>query len=290
MKIKHKLLWSTLFIGSTLMADVTTLLPYAANIQYDSEVTKSLKDKGTIAGLYFSHGNLDYLFELDYAKTDISYKNSATSNLVQDDITIAYSRFTENYFMKFGLHHINTTDTDLGNGNTYMLSLGEFSWDGYDKSSYTLEAFYSVYNDGFDQNGIAKKISLLQICPSMTFSNVIDVNTRNNLHIKVNYITTNDYNDNNYLSFEIQDTLYYKNFFINGKFMGGEMISGVRDGGNTVINNKDILKTGYGVKLGYYFNANNILTVGYDVNHYSEYLSTEDGSYSVALLTYTYTF
>jgi hypothetical protein len=72
--------------------------------------------------------------------------------------------------------------------------------------------------------------------------------------------------------------------------MGGEMISGVRDGGNTVINNKDILKTGYGVKLGYYFNANNLLTIGYEVNNYREYLSTEDGSYSVALLTYTYTF
>jgi hypothetical protein len=186
--MKKRLLLSTLFIGSTLIADVTTLLPYTANIQYDSAVTKSLKDKGTIAGLYFSHGNLDYLFELDYAKTDISYKNAATNNLVQDDITVAYSRFTEDYFLKLGLHHINTTDTDLGDGNTYMFSLGEFSWDGYDKSSYTLETFYSVYNDGFDQNGIAKKIALLQISPSMTFSNAIDVNTRNNLHLKVNYL------------------------------------------------------------------------------------------------------
>ncbi len=290
MKLTHKLLLGTLMMTGSLFAEVTTLLPYAASLQYDSSPSKSTKDNGKMAGLYFSYGNLDYLFEMDYAKTNIKYKNATTSNLVQDDFTVAYSFYSDTHFLKLGLHHISTTDTDLGNGNTFILTFGENRWDGYDKYSYALETYYSVFKDGFNDRNISKKIALLQITPSFTFSKSIDINTRNTLHIAGNWVHTNDYTKNNYYSYEVQDTLYYKNFFVNAKFYGGQMITGVKDGGNTVFNTKDVLNSGYGVKLGYYFTPSSILAIGYEVNKYREFLSTADGSYSVALLTYTYSF
>jgi len=290
MKLHNKVLLSTLLLTGTLFAEVTTLLPYAAKLNYDSSPTKSTKDNGTIAGMYFSYGNLDYLFELDYAKTNIKYKNTAASDLSQDDITVAYSLYAEKYFFKLGLHHVNTTDVDLGDGNTVILTFGENRWDGYDKYSYAIETFYSTYKDGFDDLNVAKSIGILQVSPSFTFSKAINLNTRNNFHIQANWINTSDYLKNNYYSYEVQDTLYYKSFFVNAKFYGGQMISGVKDGGNTVFNTKDVLKSGYGMKVGYYFTPSSLISLGYEVNNYREFGSTEDGSYSVALLTYSYSF
>jgi hypothetical protein len=273
-----------------LFGDVTTLLPYVANLKYDASAAKSTKDTGKIGGMYFSHGNLEYLFELDYAKTDITYKNRALSHLLQDDITLAYSVYRKNYFMKLGLHHINTTDRDLGNGNTLILTFGENKWKGYDKYTYLLETYYSTYKNGYNDLNISKSIGLLQVSPGFTYSKAININTRNIVHMKVNWVHTNDYTKKNYYSYEIQNTLYYKRFFVNAKLYGGQMISGVKDGGNTVFNTKDILKSGYGIKLGYYITPSMVLSAGYDRNNYREYQSIQDGSFNVASLTFSYTF
>lgn len=289
-KTGNKLLLGAALMTSTLLADVTTILPYVATIKYSNDSAKSIKDSGTVGGVYFSHGNLDYLVELDYAKTDIKYKDGLYDNLKQDDITAAYSRYFESFFVKLGLHHTSTTDPTLGNGDTLIATLGGYTWDNADKYSYTIESYYSRYKNGFDELNVAKKITLFQLTPSVTVSKAIDINTRNNFTVKLNFITTNDYIQDSYFSYEVQDTLYYKSFFVNAKVYGGEMKTGIKDGGNTVYNTKDLLKNGYGLKLGYYITPSMILSAGYERNNYREYESTKDGSFDVGLLTFTYTF
>jgi len=295
MKTSKKLILGTLLTGSTLFADVTTLLPYTALLQYDSSANVSAKDKGSIVGMYFSHGNLDYLFEFDYARTNISYKLNTDPDLVQDDITVAYSRYYESFFVKGGVHYIGNTDLDMGDGLTFMATVGGYQWQGYDKISYALDTYYAQYKDGYNDTGIKSEVAIVQLSPNFTYSKAINTDTRNNLHLKLNYQITNDYLQDNYVSYEIQDTLYYKSFFANAKFIGGEMISGVRDNGYTAFNTKDVIKNSYGVKLGYYFNPSNLLTIGYDVNNYQEYSPInagylDNGSFSVASFTYTYTY
>ena len=290
MKTSNKLILGTLLTGSTLFADVTTLRPYTALLQYDSSVNVSANDKGNIVGMNFSHGNLDYLLELDYARTNIKYKVNTVNDLVQDDITVAYSRYFEIFFIKGGIHYINTTDIDMGDGITFMATVGGYQWQGYDKISYTLDTYYTLYKDGYNDAGIKSEVSIVQLSPNFTYSKVINADTRNNIHVKLNYQVTKDYLQDNYFSYKIQNTLYYKSFFANIKFIGGEMISGVRDNGYTAFNTKDVIKNSYGMKLRYYFNPNNLLTIGYDVNNYQEYLAIDEGSFSVASFTYTYTY
>ena len=290
MKKQTKLILGSLLLTTSLFADKTTVVPYVAHLKYDSNSAKSAKDDGNVEGIYLNRGNLGYLLEFDASKTDIKYKNSAISNLKQEDYTIDYSKYFPTYFLKAGLHHINTSDSDLGNGNIFIMAVGGYKWKGYDKYSYGVEGFYSIYKDGHDENYIAKEIKVSQISPNFTFSKAVNINTRNNIALKLNYIIASDYNTKNYTSFEVADTLYYKKFFTTLKAYTGKMKTGVKDGGNTVYNSKDLLKNGFNLKIGYFAKPNLKLNASYGINKFREYGKTEDGSNSVVTASLSYTF
>ena len=290
MKKQSKIILGSLLITTSLLADITSIIPYGAKITYDSNSAKSSKYEGTIGGVYISHGNLGYLVELDISTTDITYKDNEIAKLKQYDYTISYSKYFPKYFLKGGLHHISTTDTNLGDGNTLIMAIGGYNWRGYDKYSYGIEGFYTQYKNGHDENNVAKTIKITQLSPNFIFSKAININTRNNIYFKINYIIASDYESKQYISYEVADTLYYKKFFINIKAYGGKMKSGVKDGGNTVYNTKDLLKNGYGVKIGYFIKPNLTIDASYGVNTFKEFGKTQDGQNKVAAMSLNYSF
>ena len=76
MKLKNKVILGSLVVTSSLFADVATVLPYFTTLDYTNNANESAKKDGTISGMYYSYGNLNYLFEMDYSYTNIKYKNS----------------------------------------------------------------------------------------------------------------------------------------------------------------------------------------------------------------------
>lgn len=290
MKKESKIFLGSLLLANTLYAQNTTvIMPYFATINYDSSEATT-KDSGASGGIYFSTGNLSHLFELDYSGTNIKYKDITLLDLVQNDMTIAYSKYYETYMTKIGVHHLSTTDTDLGDGYTAIGKIGTYSWDNYDKYSYGLEGYYSYYKDGNDDNDLSKEISVVQFSPYYEFSKAINLNTRNTLGLKANYILSSDYDKKDYISYELENTLYYKKLFTTVKAYGGEMKSGVKDGGFTVYNTKDIIKDGYSIKVGYNAIENFSFSMSYAVNNFIEHGQTEETSNDVLVFSWNMNF
>ena len=75
--MKRIITGSTL-VASCLFGDVISVLPYAGDIKYDDDKTKSAKDTAKIYGMHASIGSLSYLVEVDYAKFTAKFKNTAT--------------------------------------------------------------------------------------------------------------------------------------------------------------------------------------------------------------------
>jgi hypothetical protein len=285
-----KIILGSLLAVSSVMSDVVTLLPYMVNINYDNDINKSAKKDGVINGIYTSVGDLNYLIEFNYSLTDIKYKDITIRDLKQDDFTVTYAKYYRYYMLKGGIHHINTTDIDLGDANILIGAVGGYHWKGYDKYSYGLEGYYSNYKNGYDENDILKSINVIQVTPYYIFSKAININTRNIIKFKVNHVIAPDYTIKNYTSYEIEDTLYYQKFFTTIKAYGGEMKTGVKDNGNTIYNTKDLLKDGYSIKLGYNIHSNLSVSASYAINNFEENGQTGETSNNSMVTTLTYNF
>jgi hypothetical protein len=285
-----KIIIGGILAATSLLAEVVTILPYSATISYDKDTAKSVKDRAVLFGTYASFGNLNYLVELDYSHINTTYKDRTQDNLNQDDITLLYGKYYKKSSYKVGIHHISTNDVELGDGNILIASAGGYSWVGYDKYSYGLDGYYSIYKNGRDENNVAKTVNIVQFTPYFSFYKAFSINTKNTIAFKVNYQIAGDYVTKDYLSYEVSDTFYYKSFFTTLKAFDGEMRTGVKDGGMTVYNTLDLLKNGYGVKLGYYISKNAIFSASYDVNYYEESGLTREGVNSVVSASFSYNF
>jgi len=295
--MKKVILGSVLAVSS-IFAEVVTVLPYAGLVDYDSSSSKSAKDKATLLGMHATIGTLEYLVEVDYSHLTTEYKDSSIEDLSQDDITLAYGKYYDNFMFRIGDHYINTNDDILGDGNIVMATLGGYKWDKNDKYSYGVESFYSLYSDGQDENdplSTNKSINILQFTPYFSFYKYFDKDKTNTLTLKLNYEIAPDYEDDSYTSFEIADTFGYKSFFTTLKYYGGEMRTGVRDSGFTVFNTLDLIKDGVDIKLGYYITPNATVSLSYAKNNSEEYdivsqAMLDEGSYSVTVATFSYTY
>lgn len=285
--MKKMILGSALLL-TNLWAESISILPYGGHLNYSSDSTKSFKNNGTVYGTYMSIGNLKYLLEADYAHINLKYKDATSTDLKQDDITVAYSAYNDKYMFKLGYHNIATTDEELGDGNVIIGSIGGYQFVGYDKYSYGVDEYYSRFNNGQDEDGARKAIKIIQTTPYFSFYKSINADFGNTVVVKGNYQKANDYVDNSYISYEASDTIFYKKFFTTFKAYGGEMRTGTKDGGFTVYNTLDLMKTGYGIKLGLNINKSTLMSLGYDINNYREYGKTVDGSNSVAIASLSY--
>lgn len=279
----------SLFVASSLFSDVSTVLPYFGTIVYDDGATKSTKDQAEILGVHATSGNLSYLLEFDFSNINTNYKDKNTKNLNQNDISFVYAKYYKNFMFKIGDHYISTNDDQLGNGNVVITSLGGYKWIGYDKYSYGIDGYYSYYHKGHDEDYLVEKpINIIQVTPYFSFYKAINLNWANTIVLKANYQSTIDYVDSEYVSYEMSDTIGYKSFFTTLSAYTGEMKTGVKDGGMTVFNTLDLMKSGYGVKLGYYVTANAVFSLSYAQNSYIEYRLQEDGVNSVAAASFSY--
>ena len=272
---------TTLLLTSSLFGDVVTVTPYMGGLSYDSSDTKTYKKSGVFYGAYANIGNLNYLAEAAYTKTEIKYKNPAYNKLNQDEFTLAYAYYWESITLRGGAHYINTNDPILGNGIVGFASIGGYTSSGYNRYNYGLEGYYSYYKDGRDEKNVKKSIGITQLTPYFSAYNVLSNHIGNLLSLKGNWQYTADYVKKSYASFEISDTLYYQKAFLTLKGYGGKMRTAVRQSGFVVVSTLDEVKSGYGASLGYYFTPVLTLTLDYELNNYREFGATQDGRYAV---------
>lgn len=290
-----KLILSISVLTSALLADVSTVLPYAGSINYGSNNNKSVKDKANLYGFHYSIGNLSYLLDFDYSHIKTKYKNSATPDLKQDDVVLTYSKFYPTFMYKLGLHTINTTDKQLDNGWTIITGIGGYKFYGYNKLTYGIDGYYSSYKDGHDENYVAKKVKISQVTPYISYYKALSLNLGNTVTAKLNYQHSSNFVKKSYTSYEFSDTIFYKKTFTTFKFYGGKMRTGIKDGGFVVYNTLDLMKNGYGVKFGYHLSKKTTLSISYDSNTYREFdqsgtTITDDNTNSVIVASIGHTF
>jgi len=290
-----KIILGTVLLVSSIFAEVVTVLPYTGLIDYDSDSSKSIKDKARLIGIHASVGTLKYLLEADYSHLSIKFKDSTIEDLSQDDITLAYGKYYDNYMFHIGDHYIHTNDEELGDGNTLITGICGYTWDDYDKYSYGVDGYYSLYSDAHDEKFSKTTVNIIQFTPYLSFYKYFNKNISNTFLLKMNYEIAPDYVKDTYTSYEISDTFGYKSFFTTLKYYNGEMRTGVKDSGFTVFNTLDLLKDGFDIKLGYYLTPSAIVSISYGENNYEEFDENtasmlEEGKNSVAVATFSYTF
>ena len=297
-----KMIIASLVSFSCLSADVFSLTTHIGTIKYDDSLTKSLKDDGSFLGLHTSIGDKEYLLEAAYSYTNISYKNSSDiQNLRQHDLSMIYTAKYSSYTLRVGAHYINNNEAtsfkDLGSGYIGIASLEGYNFFDEDKFTYGVQAYYSIYPNAHDDTTKAytQLIDIVQFTPYLEYSMVFNPSIRNDIALKLNAIAVTQYKNRGYLSFELSDTFVYENFYIVLKAFGGEMKSGVVDGGLEVINTKDLHTSSYSAKMGYYLTPTLALDASYAINYYQEYNAytltlAPEGHNRVAMVSLNYSY
>ena len=298
--MKKSIVVASLLVVASLMADVVNVIPNIGYIDYDSSKTKSNKDSAKFGGVYVSMGNLDYLVEMSYSYVDIDYKSYLnTDNLKQNDVTLTYAKYFPTYMLRGGLHYVDNDESglykDLGDGYSAIVGISGYKWYSKNKFTYGVDGYYSSYSSAKDENGVNSTISLYQYSPYLSYYQDINTDIKNTIFLKLNYINATDYKDDSYTSVEIMDTLYYKKFYTTVSYRGGEMRTGIEDGGFTLYNTKDLMKTKVTGKIGYYFTPKLKADISYTQNSYEEwdtvtkaYFSEGQNSIIAASLGYTF--
>jgi len=290
-----KKILATAVLTTSLFAEVGTILPFVGSINYGDDRATSIKDKSTIFGANMSVGDLDYLLEASYAHIGTVYKDTNVEDLKQDDITLIYGQYYLDKMFKIGAHYTSTNDQQLKDGFTALAGVAVYQNYGRDKATLGVDAYYSYYKEGHNENYIATSVAITQVSPYVTYYNSINADWGNTITVKANFQNTADYVQENYASYEISDTLSYQSVFATVSAYTGEMRTGVKDGGMSVYNTLDLLKNGYSVQLGYYLNKDAILSLSYAENTYREFDQsfvsiTGDNKNAIALASFNYSF
>lgn len=296
-----------------LSAEVITVVPFVGGMTYSDDSAKSIKESSSLGGVYANMGTLDYLVEFSFSYMDTTYKSDANlSKQEQRDVSLIYGKYFKKFMLKVGAHYTQTNDDVLGNGIVAILGVGGYKTIGYDKLTYGVEGYYSQYENRLNEDFVtsatqtARRPSsprggsgdesnqrIIQVSPYFTSFKSISATMSNDFSLKLNYQMADRYAQAKYFSYEVSDTFYYKSLFAKLYAYGGEMKSGIKDGGITVYNSLDLMKTGYGAKLGYYISSDLITTLSYSRNNYEEYKITDYGSEStnsaiIATLSYRF--
>jgi hypothetical protein len=267
----------------SLSADILTINPFSVYLNSDKN---SIKDGGTINGVYLSNGNLGYLNEFIYTHTDIKYKNS-TQNLVQDELTMKYTKFFLNSAYTIGVHTNTTEDVDLQNGTTLILGTKRWEYFGYKKLSYGMNIYQSLYRNGTDLNGMKKNINITSLSANLDYYIPFN-NFSNYTSIKYHNEMATTY-EKNYSAFEITNIFYFEKYHnIKLNYLIGELQTGVLDNGNTVYNSKDIIKNITKIEYNYQYSDHLKVGVGYSNTTYDEFNFKENLSNDSIVLNLDY--
>ena len=289
-----RIMLSFFSVFSLGFSDVVTVLPFVSYIDYDKSSSKSIKDSSSYGGIYANIGNLNYLLEFSYTYLDTKFKDTNINNLKQNDLTAVYGKYFKNFMFKFGIHYISNNEDkayiDLGGGYIGIAGVAGYHWFLYDKLTYGVDGYYSNYADGNNTTTItADGVTLYQVSPYISYSKAININTRDTLSVKLNYISTQDYNTKSYTSYEIFNTFLYKKFYNTIRYMGGKAKSAVFGGGFIVFNSKDLITQAIDVTLGYYFKPQLTLDFTYSSLKYDEYFALlKDSKRDTYTITFGY--
>jgi len=264
-------------LGS-LLADNVMVSPYVGGLEYDHGLSKSLKSRAKVSGIDTTLGDKTYLLQTSYKYINISYKDSQSlSNLHQHELSLIYNKYDELHMLKIGLHYLNNNEDssykDLGSGSVIILGVAGYNWFDKDKLTYGLDAYYSIYLNAHNDvsTTTTQMVDVVQFTPYLSYSRNISESTRNDIDFKINYIAATEYKDDAYFSFEISDTFVYESFYTTLRYFGGDMKSGVIDGGLKVFNTKDLYRNSYQLRVGYYILADVAIDLSAGVNDYKEY-------------------
>ena len=285
-----------------MFADVVSVTPMIGKIQYDDSLSKSLKNDASLLGLRTKITNKSYIFDIAYSYSDIKYKESQNiDDLNQHDLSLIYISKNSKYALKIGGHYINNNESDtykdLGTGYIGIAGLEAYQSFNQVKFTYGVEAYYSVYPTAHSDKSTAYTllIDVVQFTPYLKYSLVLNQSLRNDLSFNINAIASTQYTDPGYLSYEVKDTLVYRNFYAVLRAFVGEMKSGVKEGGLEVMNTKDLYTSAYSLKVGYYLSPTLALDFSYGINFYQEYnakklLLSPEGHNSKEIVSLTYSY
>jgi len=243
---------------------VVSAMPYSAYIDY----TSPTKDKAYVVGLYSSFYNFPNKLEVGLENITIKYKNG-TPDLDQNDLTAIYTRYiAKNYFVKGGLHYVNSDDKLTNHGIIGILGVNYYK---YLKYNLGLDVYYSDYKDY-----TLKSLKVLQLRPYVGF-NFGNYNSKLGsfyLETDYNYIKPKDASlhgfSNSYNSFGLKLTNYKGKFTTSIDGWAGKRVFAVDNGGFTVYNLGEVYKAGTSASVDYAIKPTTHVKLKYSYSKFDE--------------------
>jgi len=239
-------------------------MPYSAYINYTSQT----KDKAYVVGLYSSFYSFPNKLEVGLENISIKYKNGAP-DLDQNDFTAVYTRYiAKNYFVKGGLHYINSDDAPTNHGIVGILGVNYYK---YLKYNLGLDVYYSKYKDYKP-----KSLKVLQLRPyvGFNFGNYYGKFGSFYLEADYNYIKPKDASlygfSSNYNSFGLKLTNYKGKFTTSVGGWAGKRVFAVDNGGFTVYNLGEIYKAGIFASVDYAVKPTTHVKLKYSYSKFEE--------------------
>jgi len=262
--MKKSILAFSVFASVAMAKTAITAMPYSAYINY----TSPSKDNAYVVGLYSSFYNFPNKLEIGAENINIKY-NNGQPDLDQNDFTAVYTRYiAKNYYLKGGLHYINSDDSTTNHGIVGIFGINYYK---YLKYNLGLDVYYSKYKDYKP-----KSLKVLQLTPyiGINFGKYSSKYGSFYLKANYNYIKPNSAStfglENSYNSFGLSLTNY------NGKFttsLGGwvgKKVFAVDNSGFTVYNLGEVFKAGVNASVDYAIRPTTHIKLKYSYTKFKE--------------------
>jgi len=257
-------------------------LPYVGYLQYSDN---SIKDYGSVEGVYFSILKSPWKAEFDVEGTNIVYKNK-TPDLIQGDFSMFLTYYYGyNLLYTFGIHYINSTDQLTDGGKIFkvgVLCYKSFEWNR------GIDIYYSDYSN------LSTSPKLIQVSPKVGFNFGNYNSTFGSFYteLKADYIQvlenkTENFLDKIYRSIDLTLTNYNGNFTTTLNGWVGNRAYAVENGG-FVVNNIGDEQTG-GFKVSEEYKVNNVQSIKFEYV-YTKFKEDGDANSRTYLLSFNYGF
>ena len=225
-----------------------TINPYIKTVNYDNKY--SIKEKGDLKGITFSHKTTKYKIDIDFSQYTISFKDYLRiEDFIQKDFDFSYTQYLNTISLGTRYHHITAkNDFDLGNGNIYNIFIS--------KNYSNFEIGAELYTSQYKHEQINQISSYLKY---YTKTSTLELKLNNN---KV---------DKNYYWIELSNLYFNKNkWLLIGGYIGDSRTS-IK--GPIIENSLDLIKKGFYFDIGIAINKNISIDILYNNKYYKEWNS-----------------
>ncbi|WP_457593816.1 hypothetical protein [Hydrogenimonas sp.] len=292
-----------LLAGAVGAAEPTvSLLPFAGYLGYGSQ---SAKESGLFAGLYGYIGKESQSLELQYAYTDISYRDGV-DDLIQSDLTALYSKkIGERTRLKAGIHYIDSDDTFTDGGTTLILGADHRTEGGYDTGIGLYYTRYGNFNPSLAvwqvtpsvTKSLAQNWSLEAAYTFITFRSEKITETvlgmgsmMGSMGRRTHTIVTYDEYTDTYHSGELSLTYSEGAMHSTASLWLGKQAFAVRDGGFSVFNLAEIHKGGVSLTSRYAYSERSSLSAALFYERFTDTQTGDDSGVTGVWVSYGYRF